>query len=370
MEIKSFNKRKVEAGTNISLIPIENDDNFYSIHHEISPSKRKLSSLLKRSYDFNKNNLFEEQNKIEENSLNFRKMKLPKLNLKLYREHKLPSLITRIPHSGLKNETLTKKEKINSKKKYLTINNIVFDENNSFKKKSKDELIFMKRFIKLRKKNLINRNSINKYEKDLNEFKIYSHNMNEMIAEQMVKEFFRRFNKLQSINFNDLLLNYIKSCDGENNIINENASKNNNTTEENKEKLNDEKIEHNLIIHNVFFEWIITKVIRKYTNYLKTHTKALSVKNIKNIIINEVKYLSKLFFHKKFEKINKVRNAYFIDLKFDNSESSHEELNSENSFEIKKMRIKNELIDNIIKNMLIKIFFIFLTDKAFVCVFK
>ena len=344
MEIKSFNKRKVEAGTNISLIPIENDDNFYSIHHEISPSNRKISSLLKRSYDFNKVNLF------EENSLNFRKMKLPKLNLKLYQEHKLPSLITRIPHSGHRNEKLIKHDKINSKKKCLTINNIVFDENNSFKKKSKDELIFMKRFIKLRKKNLINRNSINnKYEKDLNEFKIYSHNMNEMIAEQMVREFFRRFNKLQSINFNDLLLNYIKSCDGKNNIINENASKNNiNTTEENKEKINDEKIEHNLIIHNVFFEWIITKVIRKYTNYLKTHTKALSVKNIKNILINEVKYLSKLFFHKKFEKINKVRNAYFIDLKFDNSESSHEELNSENSFEIKKMRIKNELIDNII----------------------
>ena len=109
MEIKNNNKMKVEVGTNISLIPIENDDNFFSIHHEISPSKRKLSSLLKRSYDFNKINLFEEQNKIEENSLNFRKMKLPKLDLKLYTEHKLPSLITRIPHSGHKNEILKKK---------------------------------------------------------------------------------------------------------------------------------------------------------------------------------------------------------------------------------------------------------------------
>ena len=181
MEIKYNNKMKVEAGTNISLMPIENDDNFYSIHQQNSPSKRKLSSLLKRSYDFNKNNLFEEQNKIEENSLNFRKMKLPKLNLKLYREHKLPSLITRIPHSGLKNENLTKKEKINSKKKYLTINNIVFDENIPLKKDLIDDFISMKRFIKLSKKNIINKNAINnKYEKDMMEFKIYSHNMNDM----------------------------------------------------------------------------------------------------------------------------------------------------------------------------------------------
>ena len=212
----------------------------------------------------------------------------------------------------------------------------------------------MKRYIKLSRKNIINRNVINnRYENDLNEFKIYSLNMNEMIAEEMVKEFFRRFNKLQNINFNDLLLNYIKSCDGKNNIIEENVFKNINNnhiniSEGNKESSKEEKIEHNLIIHNVFFEWIITKVIRKYTNYLKTHTKALSVKSIKNIFINEVKYLSKLFFHKKFEKINKVRNANFIDLKFENSESSNVELNLENSLEIKKLEIKNELIDNIV----------------------
>jgi hypothetical protein len=201
--------------------------------------------LLKRSYDFNKVNLLEEQNKMKENSLNFRKMKLPKLNLKLYREHKLPSLITRIPHSGLKNESITKKEKLNTKKKYLTINNIVFDENIPLEKNLLDAFFSMKRFIKLSKKNIINKNAINnKYEKDMMEFKIYSHNMNDMIAEQMVKEFFRRFNKLQSINFNDLLLNYIKSCDGKHNIIDENISKNNhiNISEEIEEKAKDEKI--------------------------------------------------------------------------------------------------------------------------------
>ena len=142
----STNKMKGEKGTTISLIPAENDDNFYSIHQSNSPSNRKLSSLLKRSYDFNKINLFEEQNKIGENSINFRKMELPKLNLKLNREYKLPSLITRIPHSGFKKEKLYRNKKINTKNQYLTINNVVLDENNSFKQKPKNDFISMKRF--------------------------------------------------------------------------------------------------------------------------------------------------------------------------------------------------------------------------------
>ena len=344
----SNNKMKGEKGTTISLIPAENDDNFYSIHQSNSPSNRKLSSLLKRSYDFNKINLFEEQNKIGENSINFRKMELPKLNLKLNREYKLPSLITRIPHSGFKKEKLYRNKKINSKNQYLTINNVVLDEKNSFKQKPKNDFISMKRFIKLSKKNIINRNVINnKYEKDLNEFKIYSHNMNEMIADQIVIEFFKRFSKLQSINFNDNLLNFIKSCDGKNNMIDENVSTTNINVESD-EKTKDEANEHNLIIHNVFFEWIINKAIRTYTNYLKSNKKDLSAGKIKNILINEVKNLSKLFFHKKFEKINMIRNIDFIDSKIDGIDNSNDDLNLENSLEIKKLRIKNELIDNII----------------------
>ena len=349
----STNKIKGEKGTTISLIPAENDDIFYSIHQSNSPSNRKLSSLLKRSYDFNKINLFEEQNKIGENSINFRKMELPKLNLKLNREYKLPSLITRIPHSGFKKEKLYRNKKINTKNQYLTINNVVLDEKNSFKQKPKNDFISMKRFIKLSKKNIINRNVINnKYEKDLNEFKIYSHNMNEMIADQIVIEFFKRFSKLQSINFNDNLLNFIKSCDGKNNMIDENVSTtNNNINVESDEKTKDEANEHNLIIHNVFFEWIINKAIRTYTNYLKSNKKDLSAGKIKNILINEVKNLSKLFFHKKFEKINMIRNIDFIDSKIDGIDNSNDDLNLENSLEIKKLRIKNELIDNIINKV-------------------
>ena len=344
-----------ELGKSISLIPIENDDNFYNIYHDNTPSVRKINSLLKRSYDFNKiTNIFPEQNKIEDNSTKYRKLQLPKLNLKLNRNYKLPSL--RIPHSGIFKEKLIKRENINTKKKSLTINNIVFDENQSFKYNSIDRIQSMKKFIKLNKKNIINRNIIkNKYEKDLMEFKIYSHNMNEMIADQIVIEFFKRINKTQNLNFNDLLLNYIKSCDGENNIPEETLVINNDfniSKDENKEK--DEKIENNLIIHNVFFEWIINKVIQNYTNYIKKTNRKISAKSIKNIIINEVKNLSKLFFHKKYEKIKMILNTDNMNSKIDDNNNFQEEEYSENNIEIKKRKIKRELIDNIIEKTLKK----------------
>ena len=344
-----------ELGKSISLIPIENDDNFYNIYHDNTPSVRKINSLLKRSYDFNKiTNIFPEQNKIEDNSTKYRKLQLPKLNLKLNRNYKLPSL--RIPHSGIFKEKLIKRENINTKKKSLTINNIVFDENQSFKYNSIDRIQSMKKFIQLNKKNIINRNIIkNKYEKDLMEFKIYSHNMNEMIADQIVIEFFKRINKTQNLNFNDLLLNYIKSCDGENNIPEETLVINNDfniSKDENKEK--DEKIENNLIIHNVFFEWIINKVIQNYTNYIKKTKRKISAKSIKNIIINEVKNLSKLFFHKKYEKINMILNTDNMNSKIDDNNNFQEEEYSENNIEIKKRKIKRELIDNIIEKTLKK----------------
>ena len=343
-----------ENGKNISLIPIENDDKFYNIYHKNTPSNRKLSALIKRSYDFNRVNLLQEQNKNDDNLTKYRKLELPKLNLKLQRNNKLPSLLTRIDYSGKKHENLIKKDKINAKRNILTINSIVFDENKSFKNDTIKEIFSMKRFIKLNKKNIINKNIINKkYEKDMNEFKLYSLNLNEMIAEQMVVEFFKRINKLKSLNFNDLLLNYIKSCDGKNNISDERISNINNLNiSENEEKNKDEKIENNLIIHNIFFEWIITKVVQNYRNYLKASAKAISPKSIKNIIINEVKNLSKLFFHKKYDKIRTIRNIDFINNKNNDSNNSKEEKSSENSLENKKLKIKNELIDNIINKMI------------------
>ena len=344
---------KDDIGKSVSLIPIENDDNFYNIYHHNTPSNQKLNILLKRSYDSDKINLFNEQNKHENNLLMFRKKQIPRLNLNLHREYKLPSLITRIPHSGKKNgKKLNKMEKIDKKEKYLTINNIVLDENDIIKKKAINQNIPMKRYIILSRKNLINKNIINKkYERDMLEFKIYSHNMNDMIAEQMVKEFFKRINKLKSLNFNDLLLNYILSCDGKNNLSERRFSTIDNTinnSEFEEQNINEnEEPEHNLIIHNVFFEWIISKVIKNYTNNLKFSQRGISARKIKNIFINEVKNLSKLFFHKKYEKINFIRNIDNLNKSNDDSYSSKEEGNSNISLEIKKMKIKNELIDNI-----------------------
>ena len=206
-----------DSGKNNLLIPIENDDEFYNIYHFNTPSNKKFNQQLKSSYDFDNNNPFNELNKINNNSSKHRKMKLPILNLKFQRAHKIPSLLTRIPFSGKKSGKLYKKDQMIHDGKYLNINNVILDEHSLIKKNAINENILMKRYIKLNKKNLINRNIINqKYEKDMKEFKIFSHNMNDMIAEQMVIEFFKRLDKLKSLKFNDLLLNYFLSCDGKN----------------------------------------------------------------------------------------------------------------------------------------------------------
>ena len=43
----------------------------------------------------------------------------------------------------------------------------------------------------------------------MNQFKVYSKNMNEMIADQMVLEFLRRTRELQQLKPDDLMINYI-----------------------------------------------------------------------------------------------------------------------------------------------------------------
>ena len=343
-----------ESRTN-SLIPIENDDNFYNIYHHKPPSNQKLNILLKKSYDFEKNNSFNSFKKDEAVSVKSKKRNLIKLNLNLKREHKLPSLLKRIPFSGYKKEKIMKREKMEIKKQYFTINDIVLDETEIIKKKAINMNIPMKKYIKIYKKNQINRNLINrKYERDLIEFKIYSHNMNDMIAEQMVLEFFKRINKIKSLNFNDLLLNYILSCDGKTNIYENEFSTINDINDGENEENNEnesEEIEHNLIIHNVFFEWIISKVVKNYTKDLKTKIKNITNKSIKNIFINEVENLSKIFFSKSFEKINIINNYDNINNKSINYEISKTEDNSINNEEINKKKIKSELIDRIIEKV-------------------
>ena len=60
---------------NNSLIPIENDDNFYNIYHHKPPSNQKLNILLKKSYDFEKNNSFNSFKKDEAISVKSKKRK-------------------------------------------------------------------------------------------------------------------------------------------------------------------------------------------------------------------------------------------------------------------------------------------------------
>ena len=340
---------KDDSEKNNSLIPIKNDYDFYNIYHEKISSDKKVNLLLKKSFNIDKTNLFSSINKKEKGLNIFRKMELPKLNLKFQREAKFHHLSIKIPSSGFKAKKLITREQNNKRDKFFTINNIVFNEDNSFKKNSFENIPSIKRYITLKKKNNINKRIINKvYEKDMMEFKIYSLNMNDIITEEMLKEFFRRLFKYKNLQFNDLIMNYIQTIDIFNISEEIKISNNDINNEINEEEVKNEKIDNNLIIHNVFFEWILTRVFENYINNLKQSTKNISAKGIKNLIINEIKNLSKLFFHKKYEKINKIINMKSITEKpINNNENDKECENLEDLLEIKKLNIQRELMEKI-----------------------
>ena len=340
---------KDDSEKNNSLIPIKNDYDFYNIYHEKISSDKKVNLLLKKSFNIDKTNLFSSINKKEKGLNIFRKMELPKLNLKFQREAKFHHLSIKIPSSGFKAKKLITREQNNKRDKFFTINNIVFNEDNSFKKNSFENIPSIKRYITLKKKNNINKRIINKvYEKDMMEFKIYSLNMNDIITEEMLKEFFRRLFKYKNLQFNDLIMNYIQTIDIFNISEEIKISNNDINNEINEEEIKNEKIDNNLIIHNVFFEWILTRVFENYINNLKQSAKNISAKGIKNLIINEIKNLSKLFFHKKYEKINKIINMKSITEKpINNNENDKECENLEDLLEIKKLNIQRELMEKI-----------------------
>ncbi len=340
---------KDDSEKNNSLIPIKNDYDFYNIYHEKISSDKKVNLLLKKSFNIDKTNLFSSINKKEKGLNIFRKMELPKLNLKFQREAKFHHLSIKIPSSGFKAKKLITREQNNKRDKFFTINNIVFNEDNSFKKNSFENIPSIKRYITLKKKNNINKRIINKvYEKDMMEFKIYSLNMNDIITEEMLKEFFRRIFKYKNLQFNDLIMNYIQTIDIFNISEEIKISNNDINNEINEEEIKNEKIDNNLIIHNVFFEWILTRVFENYINNLKQSAKNISAKGIKNLIINEIKNLSKLFFHKKYEKINKIINMKSITEKpINNNEKDKECENLEDLLEIKKLNIQRELMEKI-----------------------
>ena len=357
----------------ISLIPIENDDKFYNIYHRNSSAKRKFDLLLKKPLSLEIANFHPEtyllNYTLEKNGKKSNLLpKIPKINIKFRQEEKLPSILTDIPtsnnsfiyHKPIEDEKSKLRRKISHKSSKLTINNIVFqeDKSNLSKSSSKQNIIFLerKKNIKELKRKIIN----HEFQKEMRQFKIYSKNMNEMIANQMVLEFLKRTTQLRRLKSDDLLLNYIIS-----NNANKRYFKNRiNTTEssniENDEIIN-QKNSPSLIIHNVFFEWAISNVIQRYIDEINPLNKNASIKFIRNLLIEEIRNLSTLFFYKKKEKDEKdlplnmriVRNKFGkLKLRLDNkSENKRKKETIDAQLDTKREEIKKQLLEKIIEKI-------------------
>ena len=366
-----------------SLNPIENDDNFFGVYHGNNSSKKKLNFLLKKPLNLEINNVnpftgasYKLDYTLEKYGKRHNFLpKIPKINLK-FNQEQLPNIITNVStsqnsfiyHKPIEDEKSKLRPKIKPISRKLTINNIIFTEdiakkNNLSKSSSKSKL----NIIYLEKKKNVNdsnKNIINKiYEKEMNQFKLYSKNMNEMIANQMVLEFFRRTKELRKLKPDDLMVNYIQSNDKKNNYNYNYYNRRISTTDTNNNEINEninQKDTHNLIIHNVFFEWIISNVIQKYINEINILNKNTSIKNIRNLLMNEVRSLSQLFFYKKNEKdiprnMRIVRNI-FAKYKKNNgnlSENRIKNIDNDLQMDIKKEEIKQKIMEKIIEKVVI-----------------
>ena len=287
----------------ISLIPIENDDKFYNIYHRNSSAKKKFDLLLKKPLSLEISNFNPEtyllNYTLEKNAKKSDLLpKIPKINIKFKQEERLPSILSNVPtsnnsfiyHKPIEDEKSKLRRKISHKSSKLTISNIIFqeDKSNLSKSSSKQNIVYLERKnnIKELKKKIIN----HEFQKEMKQFKIYSKNMNEMIANQMVLEFLKRTKELQRLKPDDLLLNYIMS-----NNANKKYFKNRiNTTQScniENDEINNQKDSPNLIIHNVFFEWAISNVIQRYLNEINPLNKNASIKFIRNLLIEEVRTL-------------------------------------------------------------------------------
>jgi hypothetical protein len=305
----------------ISLIPIQNDDRFYDIYHRNNHSsiKKKVNSIFQKPLDleignFKPDNNYELDYTLEKLNKRFNYLpKIPKVSL-YFKDQRSPPVMTNVStsnnsfiyHKPIEDEKSKVRARIGHNKRQLTINNIIFKDdigkNNNLSKSSSKNVIFLERKNNM---NDLQNNLIKKeYEKNLKQFKVYSKNMNEMIANQMVLEFFKKTDELQKLKSGDLMINYIQS---NNNVKNysQRCNTSDNTSIKTKDKDNEEmnqKNEPNLIIHNVFFEWVIADVIKRYLNGINPLNKNASIKYIRNILINEVLTLSQLFFYKENKK--------------------------------------------------------------------
>ena len=356
----------------ISLIPIENDDKFFGVYHRNGSAKKNINLLIKKPLNleisnstpinYQLNYTLEKYGKRQ----NFLPM-IPKINLKFNKEQSISYIANNIPipnasfifHKPIEDERSKIRPKISPKTRKLTINNIIFHEdfskNNLSKSSSKHNIIYLER-----KKNLNNlqKKIIDKaYENEMRQFKIYSKNMNEMIANQMVFEFFKRTKNLQKLNKDDLMINYIQS-----NYYKRRFSTSTNTNVQNDDVITTHSDSPNLIIHNVFFEWAISNVIQRYINEINPINKNASLKFIRNILVNEVKTLSTIFFYKKKEKKNEkdlprnmriVRNLFGkYKLKHDNiNENKRKKDELDFQLDIKREEIKQKLMEKIIEKL-------------------
>ena len=366
----------------ISLIPTENDDKFFGEYHRYrrnSSPKNKLNVLIKKPLNLEIDNFTPESYQLNYTLEKYGKRqnflpKIQKINLKLNQGQISQNLITNIStshnsyiyHKPIEDEKSKIRPKINRISRKLTINNIIFNEDISTKNHlsispSKHNIIYLER-----KKNLndLDKNIINKeYEKEMNQFKIYSKNMNEMIANQMVLEFFRKKKELQKLNSDDLALNYIKSNDNINtydyNYYNRRISTavNNNESDE----IINENNSNNLIIHNVFFEWIISNTVQRYLNEIYPINRNDSIKFVRNLLINEVRTLSKLFFYRNKKKDDSdlprnmriVRNI-FKKYKINRPNHSEKKIKKDDvdlKLDIKQEEIRQKLLEKIMEKI-------------------
>ena len=349
----------------ISLIPIENDDKFYGVYHRNSVSKKKLNLPLKKPLSLEISNFtpvsYQLNYTLEKNGKrpNFLP-KIPKINLKFNQENNFPNIITNIStsnnsfiyHKPIEDEKSKKRPKINPSLRKFSINNIIFKEdiskkNSLSKSSSKQNIIYLEK-----KKNLIN----TIYENEMKQFKVYSKNMNEMIANQMVLEFFKKTRELRKLKSDDLMINYIQTNENKKNYYKRKISTAD-TSEQNNENINENK-PHNLIIHNVFFEWVISNVIQRYINTINPLNENASIKFIRNILMNEVKNLSEIFFYKKKEK-DIPRNMRIVKNIFAKYKINHENTNENKikkedkdlQLDVKRDEIKRQLLEKIMEKL-------------------
>ena len=214
----------------ISLIPSENDDNFYNVYRRnTSAKKKRIDSLSKKNslnLDIQNLNPLFNQISIEKKSPKPSYLKKPpkiQINTEKEQEQALPLIKIRHPtsnnsfvfHKPIEDEKSKVRRRISPTGRQLSINKIVFKEDMIQRKKdnlsnssSKKTVILLdkKKHINNLQKRLIDK----AYEKELKQFKIYSQNMNEMIANQMVFEFFKKTKELQKLKSDDLMMNYIQ----------------------------------------------------------------------------------------------------------------------------------------------------------------